>query len=436
MPKKSKQKKKQTPFTIAETFVGCGGSHLGFKKFNFEPVFLNDVWDKALDTLKYNNPDDVDKVVLGDIRELCEQDLCKKYKIAKGKLDVLMGGVVCKGFSLAGVRNPFDERSYLYISQLKLVEQLRPKISVIENVPAMEKMRILMKPGIAPMSGIGEDGIDIDVKMDEEIVKLCNELNTISELLKINRGKTIAVKKRINMGGNTEDLIEMEGLRETKNQLKKNRDALDSRLSNYKYSVVEDICKRYNQLGYRVFKNKLKCSNYGGYTNRIRLFIVAIRNDVVGDWEWPTITNDDSDDELPNLRTVRDAFDLLDYDGVNNPELDPDNKPMTHRPSTVEKFKKITSQSTGGFSSRGTSKRLAWDKPAPTLVPGHSSFSLHPEEHRSISVREGGIISGFPKNFVFKGNHTDRCMQIGNAIPVELGIAIASSVDKFLRKAS
>ena len=46
-----------------------------------------------------------------------------------------MGGVVCKGFSLAGVRNPFDQRNYLYVSQLQLVEQLKPKISIIENVP-------------------------------------------------------------------------------------------------------------------------------------------------------------------------------------------------------------------------------------------------------------------------------------------------------------
>ena len=106
---------------------------------------------------------------------------------------------------------------------------------------------------------------------------------------------------------------------------------------------------------------------------------------------------------------------------------------MEHRKSTIEKFKKIKNgEKSGGFSSRGTSNRLDYDKPAPTLVPGHSSFQIHPVEHRSITVREGGIITGFPIDFKFIGSHSDRCMQIGNAIPVHLGEALAKSVRKFL----
>ena len=75
---------------------------------------------------------------------------------------------------------------------------------------------------------------------------------------------------------------------------------------------------------------------------------------------------------------------------------------------------------------------MAWDKPAPTLVPGHSSFQIHPVEHRSITVREGATITGFPTNYKFSGNHTSRCMQIGNAIPYHLGFAIADTAKKFL----
>lgn len=76
--------------------------------------------------------------------------------------------------------------------------------------------------------------------------------------------------------------------------------------------------------------------------------------------------------------------------------------------------------------------RLSWDVPAPTLVPGHSAFPLHPEEHRSITVREAACITGFPKDYKFFGNHSKRCEQVGNAIPPKLAESIAESVKELL----
>ena len=106
-------------FTIVETFVGAGGSHLGFKNNNFNVVFVNDNWKESLDTLKLNNSELQDKqVICDDITTIAKKDLLSEYNMKAGDLSVLIGGVVCKGFSLAGVRNPYDERNYLYISQL------------------------------------------------------------------------------------------------------------------------------------------------------------------------------------------------------------------------------------------------------------------------------------------------------------------------------
>ena len=108
---------------------------------------------------------------------------------------------------------------------------------------------------------------------------------------------------------------------------------------------------------------------------------------------------------------------------------------IKHNSKTIEKFKKISSQksqNTDSYFSRGTSSRLDYDKPAPTLVPGHSSFQIHPIEHRSITVREGALITGFPNTYKFSGNHTSRCMQIGNAIPVDMAFHLALQCRKFL----
>jgi DNA (cytosine-5)-methyltransferase 1 len=427
-PKKIKIKKKnKSKFTVVETFVGCGGSHIGFEREKFHTIFVNDIWDTALKTLKINNSNlSDDKIICEDINSLCKKDLLSQFKMKLNELDVLIGGVVCKGFSLAGVRNPYDDRNYLYISQLKLVEKFRPKVSIIENVPGMKNMKILCKNNYAPVSN------KLKFTISDSIEIICKEINNNIEQHKKNRGAIIAINKKISNESTEELLKSKENLLIEKNELEKQRKEMENKLSKYMYCVLDDIIERYDELGYKVSINKLKVSNYGGYTNRIRLIIVAVRNDIKKEWEWPKFMNCDKDENLPNLNTVKDAFNLLD-DTLNDPLNDVENRPMNHRESTIEKFKKITCEKKSeGFSSRGTSNRLSLDKPAPTLVPGHSSFQIHPIEHRSITVREGATISGFPIDYKFVGSHSDRCMQIGNAIPVQLGEILAKCARKVL----
>lgn len=74
------------------------------------------------------------------------------------------------------------------------------------------------------------------------------------------------------------------------------------------------------------------------------------------------------------------------------------------------------------------------DKLAPTLVPGHSNFPVHPKEHRSITVREAAMITGFPEDYKFFGNHSKRCEHVGNAVPPPLAKALAYECSKLLNK--
>ena len=95
-------------FKVAETFVGCGGSHFGFKKSGFKSVFVNDIWEDAINTLKQNDNDlKPNEVICDDIYNINLETLNEK-NIDISNIDVFIGGFVCKGFSLAGVRNPYD----------------------------------------------------------------------------------------------------------------------------------------------------------------------------------------------------------------------------------------------------------------------------------------------------------------------------------------
>jgi site-specific DNA-cytosine methylase len=78
------------PLTIAETFVGCGGSHFGFKKSGFRSVFVNDIWDDAIQTLKLNDKDlNESQIICDDIHKIDANYLKNKGLITEN-LDVFI----------------------------------------------------------------------------------------------------------------------------------------------------------------------------------------------------------------------------------------------------------------------------------------------------------------------------------------------------------
>ncbi|GHT93824.1 cytosine-specific methyltransferase [Betaproteobacteria bacterium] len=94
-----------------------------------------------------------------------------------------------------------------------------------------------------------------------------------------------------------------------------------------------------------------------------------------------------------------------------------------------------------GRTYSGVYGRMEWDKPAPTMTTqcygfGNGRFG-HPEQDRAISLREAAILQSFPRNYAFipKGGGVSLKVLgrlIGNAVPVDLGRAIARSIDQHL----
>lgn len=417
-------------YKIAETFVGAGGSFLGFKNLGFKAVYVNDIDTNFLKTLTYNNPELKKEAFVDNrpIEKVSASSIMKKTHLEVGELDVLFGGVVCKGHSLAGVRDPSDRRNTLYREQLRLVKGLRPKVSIIENVPAMANTLI-------PSSNLPKD---VKERISFVWQKLEDFKGMRAELTK--RGKDLTKEEE-----------------ELYTKIKKEKKELEAVIKENSVSLIDDMISLYEKYGYRVYMKNLNAAWYGAYTKRIRLIIVAIRNDLKGDYHFPPIKyySKDLGNSLNDIRivskprkpkTVGDALKKLDLGGINNPETDIDNRPMSHNAKTIERFKYIPQGQNilsvmekvpeylriSKYYSRGNTMRLDPSKPSPTLVPGHSNFPVHPTEHRSITVREAATISGFPLDYKFFGSHTKRCEQVGNAVPIELAEAIADSIKKYL----
>ena len=123
--------------TVISTFAGCGGSSLGYKLAGFKELLAIDFDKNAVETFKLNFPEM--PIWQKDIKEIKSQEIFGFCKIKKGELDVLDGSPPCQGFSTAGKRQITDPRNNLFNHFVRLIEELQPKVFVMENVSGMVK---------------------------------------------------------------------------------------------------------------------------------------------------------------------------------------------------------------------------------------------------------------------------------------------------------
>ena len=80
-------------------------------------------------------------------------------------------------------------------------------------------------------------------------------------------------------------------------------------------------------------------------------------------------------------------------------------------------------------------RKLHWDRPAGTITAHLAKdcyTHIHPEQPRTISIREAARIQSFPDDFRFLGHMGDRFRLIGNAVPPLMAWGIAEFVRRHL----
>jgi len=133
---------------VISLFAGIGGSSLGYWLAGCKISLACDWEKKALDIYGLNFP--TTKTILGDIRQLTGKKIEKLIGIEKGKLDILDASPPCTPFSLAGKREKSWNKSYrhvgdtkkqtsndLFFEFIRLVDELRPKTFIAENVKGL-----------------------------------------------------------------------------------------------------------------------------------------------------------------------------------------------------------------------------------------------------------------------------------------------------------
>ena len=218
----------------------------------------------------------------------------------------------------------------------------------------------------------------------------------------------------------------------------------------FKYKDIEEpikggammiILDKLKEIGYTVSFNLYNAAYFGAPQIRERVVIIGKLDGGKVSYLQPT-HNEEGTDGLKAWRTLRDAFDdnlpmNVEHHFIEFPEkrlkyyrILKEGQYWKDLPLDLQKEALGKSFYLGGGKT-GFLRRLSYSRPSPTLVtnPTMPATDLaHPTEDRPLSVEEYKSIQEFPESWKVCGGILDQYKQIGNAVPVKLGEAIAKTI--------
>ena len=315
----------------------------------------------------------------------------------------------------------------------------RPKIKVLEDINNYSAKEIRIEAGLKP-----KEKIDLIVGGPP-----CQAFSTAGKRLSINENRGVVFLKYLELIKelnptyfvieNVRGLLSVPLKRVPHN--KRNRKL---KVAEEKGGTLNYILNYLKKIGYKVSFNLYNSANFGTPQTRERIVIIG-----------------NKDEKLPYLSPTHSQygeFGLKPWNtfksaikGLHNIKHDHVNFPKSRlkyyrklkdgqnwRNLSLKLQKEALGKSfylTGGKT--GFLRRLAWNKPSPTLVtdPMMPATDLgHPVEDRPLSIQEYKRIQEFPDSWKLSGNLRNQYKQIGNAVPVSLGKAIGKLIMQHMLK--
>ena len=316
-----------------------------------------------------------------DIKDFGLKNLSKDLKIKKGDIDLIIGGPPCQAFSTVGKRLIDDPRGKLFQEYYRVLKDLNPKVFLFENVKGL--------------------------------------------------------------------------------------------LSMQKGELLKTIISLFESLGYKVKYKVLNSADYGVPQIRKRVIIIGTKLD--NDFNYPQPTHYNKNDnnifnqdlkpyltlsqaisDLPFIKSNEESFEYStqannDFQSLMRRGKAPP-KLMDHNaPKNNDKLVQLMECLPDGGTPKDAPKelrpnsgftntycRLWWDRPTPTITRNlstpSSSRCIHPKAPRPLTTREGARIQCFPDDYIFYGSRSSKNLQIGNAVPTFLSIALKDSIKEYLNK--
>lgn len=349
-------------------FSGAMGLDLGFMAAGFGVRLANDIDQRARDTALSNLPSIA--YINRDIDTVPFDELLNSSLLKREEVDLLIGGPPCQPFSPAGKRMGLaDPRASPLKYFIGAIKSLRPRAFVMEEVPGLLSSRLKHLP--------------------------------ISERL--------------------------------------NRTPTPEEQPGSAFRVVMDML---HSTGYRIVYSKVNAADFGSPQVRERVLFIGLR-DSEPTMPLPTHSPAGSRKTRPWVTLWEATANISDVvsDSIGfGPKM---RRFMQYVPpggNWKEIPTDLTKEAMGGAFYAGGGKmgfyrRLSWDEPSPTVVttPAQKgTVFVHPEQERSLNIREYARIQGFPDDWQIIGSVADKYRLIGNAVPVQLSFSVALHVKKLL----
>lgn len=392
-------------YTVIDLFCGCGGISRGFDRtgrYTVEAgVELEPHPIRAFAANHKNANGEAPVVFTGDIRQLIGPEATVSFKewvaptglLQPGQLDVLVGGPPCQGFSRNGVRQYLDAgfqrfyddpRNHLYRAYLNVVDALRPKVLMIENVREFLNF------------GGG--------KFSEDLLKRLDELGYNAGFRKVCAADYGVPQMR-------HRIIFLAVSREVASPTDRELPFPSPKFS----EASSDQLGLLEGFGYRTVRDAIADLPEPNYVHGVPL---------------PYPTNRTATPLASQLRSkggfVRNHV-ARELSATSKARI---NAVGTGRMKHVEEHLKTKSFYGSAY------RRLAWDEPALTITTwvyhvGSGRFA-HPTEDRGITMREAARLQSFDDDFIFPDLINPVSQMIGNAVPPLMAQAFGDSIAKYL----
>jgi DNA (cytosine-5)-methyltransferase 1 len=324
-------------------------------------------------------------------------------------VDVVFGGPPCQGFSVGGHLDPDDPRNGLVVEFARLIEEIRPTVFVLENVPAMAT-RVL--PGT---------GNPVPVWFREQMERSGYE-TSLGTVLNASWFGVPQDRRRLIIVGALEH-VEQPVPPEPRTQGRPKTPGARPRPGEVGHLRSE------SQLPATATVNDA----IGDLPDLDTFDELLISDAVVLDASQRALMTALTSDYAAVLAGVERAEDDYSRPRIYDGELLTSSLRTRHSDSVIHRFSE-TKQGTSDPVSRlyrlhpeGVSRTLRAGS-----APDRGSYSaprpIHPELNRVISVREAARLSGFPDWFRFTAAKWHGFRQVGNAVCPPFGRAIAASV--------
>ncbi|MEU7189810.1 DNA cytosine methyltransferase [Streptomyces sp. NPDC045369] len=366
-----------------DLFSGAGGLSLGLERAGWTTAAAVDFDERARETHAANFPGMSLCVDLGDDEQ--RGQFVQRILDSGAEIDIVAGGPPCQPFSRAGRskirhlveyhdRNPHDLRKELWRAYVDVVERLLPRVVLMENVPDM---------------GLGDDFSVIRI-----IEAKLESLGYVTQVRLVDAWnyRVPQHRKRLILLARRDGGGFVWGKPKKQTTL---RDAIDD-LPRLHPKALEAV-------GDRV------CDYDETQTAKLSLFAKEMRkkaqSGVVHDHMTRRVRTDDY--KIFKIMDSKTLYSQLDE------KLGEDEK----------EFQRYDAKQ---FTDKY--KKLDWDELSRTItahIAKDGYWYIHPEEPRTLTVREAARIQTFPDRFRFAGTRSDAFRQIGNAVPPLLGEAAA-----------